>query len=181
VPYLRALELPKEYLSIHEYHPPKAGLEASVHRYLANSFTETLPIAPSTDDIRAEAEPAVERLISLVQAGQQARWALLDWLRTEFGTEKPGQKLEDFAALDAETFVEEVRRRRLRSEGRLTPAALRDLRSGYTELATPVCEDRMEAARLERRLSDLVNNAYALTSEEVCLLWETAPPQMPRF
>jgi hypothetical protein len=42
-------------------------------------------------------------------------------------------------------------------------------------MATPVCEDRAEAAALERRLSDLVNEAYGLTSEELDLLWDTAP------
>jgi hypothetical protein len=32
---------------------------------------------------------------------------------------------------------------------------------------------------LERRLSDLVNQAYRLTEEEIALLWQTAPPRMP--
>ena len=77
--------------------------------------------------------------------------------------------------------MEEVRKRRPRSEGRLTPAGLRDLRSGYIEMATPGREDRAEAAKLERRLSDLVNHAYGLTPEDVDLLWSTAPPRMPRF
>lgn len=36
-----------------------------------------------------------------------------------------------------------------------------------------------EALQLERQLSDLVNEAYGLTPEEVALLWETAPPRMP--
>jgi len=33
--------------------------------------------------------------------------------------------------------------------------------------------------RLERRLADLVNQAYGLTPEEIDLLWHTAPPRMP--
>ena len=85
------------------------------------------------------------------------------------------------ASLDADVFVEEVRRRRPKSEGRLTPVALRDLRSSYTEMTTPVREERAEAAKLERRLSDLVNRAYGLTPEDVDLLWSTAPPRMPKF
>ena len=36
-----------------------------------------------------------------------------------------------------------------------------------------------EAERLERRLSDLVNEAYGLTPDEVRLMWATAPPRMP--
>jgi len=148
---------------------------------LIYSFTETLPIARPIDGARNEAEGAVRRLSSLSRADQETRRDTLDWLRVEFGVQKPGQKLEDFAALDADAFVEEVRKRRPKGEGRLTPGALRDLRSGYEEQATPVREARAEAARLERRLSDLVNEAYGLTPEEVNLLWKTAPPRMPRF
>ena len=33
--------------------------------------------------------------------------------------------------------------------------------------------------KLERTLSDLVNQAYGLTSAEVELMWNTAPPRMP--
>ena len=36
-----------------------------------------------------------------------------------------------------------------------------------------------EALALERKISDLVNEAYGLTPEEVELMWETAPPRMP--
>lgn len=148
---------------------------------LKNLYMEPLPIAPPSDTIRAEAEPMVQRLIEITKADQQARKDTLDWLRTEFDIEKPGQKLEDFAALDVEGFVAEVRKRRPRSARGLTPAGLSQLRAGYNEQATPVRERRAEAARLERRLSELVNAAYGLTAEEVELLWQTAPPRMPRF
>ncbi|MDQ3636449.1 MAG: N-6 DNA methylase, partial [Actinomycetota bacterium] len=148
---------------------------------LKNIYTEVLSIAPPTDEIRAEVEPAVKRLVEITKAAQEERRTMLDWLRTEFGVEKPGQKLENFAALDADAFVAEVRKRRPRSEGRLAPAALKDLRAGYAEMATPTREDRTEAAALERRLSDLVIRAYGLTAEEVDLLWSTAPPRMPKF
>src|SRR5206468_2807922 len=94
---------------------------------LIYSFVETLPIAPPTDATRAEVEPAVERLIAITRANQEARRDTLDWLRTEFAVEAPGQKLDDFAALDEAAFVEEVRKRRPRPAGKLTPAALRAL------------------------------------------------------
>jgi len=126
-------------------------------------------------------EQVVGRLISLTRADQEARRDTLNWLRMEFGIEKPGQKLDDFAAIGPEAFVEEVRKRRPKGEGRLTPGSLRDLRSGYSEMAEPVQQARVEAATLERKLSDLVNQAYGLTDDEVDLLWKTAPPRMPRF
>ena len=36
-----------------------------------------------------------------------------------------------------------------------------------------------ETLTLERTLSDLVNQACALTSAELDLMWTTAPPRMP--
>jgi hypothetical protein len=56
---------------------------------------------------------------------------------------------------------------------------LRALRDGYAEQATPVRQRQAEALGLERRLADLVNQAYGLTPEDVELLWRTAPPRMP--
>jgi hypothetical protein len=146
---------------------------------LIYSFTETLPIAPPTEEVLGEAEAAVERLIFLTRGDQEARRA--DWLRVEFGVEKPGQKLGDFAAIGPDAFVEEVRKRRPKDEGRLTPGTLRDLKSGYAEMAGPVRRASNDAAGLERKLSDLVNQAYSLTDEEVDLPWKTAPHRMPRF
>jgi hypothetical protein len=142
-------------------------------------FVERLPIAAPSDTTRAEVEPAVARLIALTHEQQEAQRDTLDWLRTEFGVEAPGQKLEAYAELNSDDFVDEVRKRRPRSAGPLTPAALKALRTGYTEQATPAQQRQVEAQRLERRLAALVNDAYGLTPAEVDLLWQTAPPRMP--
>jgi hypothetical protein len=140
---------------------------------------EKLPIAPPTDATRAEVEPAVERLIAITKTTQEARRDTLDWLHTEFGIEKPGQKLEDFASLSTDEFIAEVRKRRPKGAGTLKPSELKALREGYQEQAAPVQQLRVEAQQLERRLAELVNAAYGLTPAEVELLWRTAPPRMP--
>ena len=143
------------------------------------SFIETLPIAPPTTALRADVEPAVERLIAITRADQEARALILDWLRTEFGIETPGQKLEAFATLSADAFVAEVRARRSKAAGVLSPAALKALRDGYAEQAGPVQARAAEAGGLERRVAGRVDEAYGLTAEEVALMWRTAPPRMP--
>lgn len=84
-------------------------------------------------------------------------------------------------AEDADAFVEEVRKRRPKPLGKLTPAALRALREGHASEAPAVLAGRAEATLLERRLSGLVNAAYGLTPEEEALLRSTAPPRTPRF
>jgi len=146
---------------------------------LIYSFVETVPIAPPTDEIRAEVEPAVARLISIARANGEARDVTLDWLRTEFDVNTPGTRLEAFARLEADAFVNEVRKRRPKRVGSLTPAALKDLRVGYLEQATAIRQRHAEAGTLEGRIADLINVAYGLTPSEVDLLWSTAPPRMP--
>jgi hypothetical protein len=142
---------------------------------------ETLPIAPPSEAIRAQAEPAVMRLIELARANQEARRVTMEWLRGQFEVETLGGTLEDFAALDFKAFQSEVSRRRRRTAKPLTPNAVKALEAGYIEQAMPLRERMAESAKLERKLADLVNAAYGLTAEEVALLWETAPPRMPKF
>ncbi len=146
---------------------------------LIYSFVETLPIAPPTPAIRAEVEPAVERLIAITQADQEARAQMLDWLRTEFEVLAPGQKLEGFGGLSSDGFVAEVKARLPRAARALSPDGLKRLRETFDHMAPPVQQRQAEAGRLERRVAELVNQAYGLTAEEVALLWRTAPPRMP--
>jgi hypothetical protein len=122
---------------------------------LIYSFVVSLPIAPPTDAIRAEVEPAVQQLIALTRERRQAMHEALDWLRVEFEIATPGQKIEAFPALDEEAFVEEVRKRRPRAAGRLSPAGLRALREMFGQYTPRVraLDETMQG--FERRLSDL--------------------------
>jgi hypothetical protein len=140
---------------------------------------EVLPIVPPTDEIRTEVEPIVSRLIEITKANQKAYRDVLDWLLIEQGIEKPGQKLEDFASLDADSFVQEVKKRKPKSAGGLMPAALKAVRQVYSDYAPEIQSLKTEALTLEHRLSDLVNQSYGLTPEEIDLMWKTAPPRMP--
>ena len=61
----------------------------------------------------------------------------------------------------------------------LTAAGLHALRDEYTRTIEPARALAAETLNLERTLSDLVNQAYALTPAEIELMWKTAPPRMP--
>jgi hypothetical protein len=146
---------------------------------LKNIYMEPLPIAVPNEAIRAEVEPAVERLITIKREQYPVRHLMLDWLRTEFDVKTPGVQLESFDTLDLAKFIELVRKRRSKSARKLTPAALKDLQAGYAEQIAPIQQSRTESAMLECKLNDLINTAYGFTPEEIALLWETAPPRMP--
>ncbi len=61
----------------------------------------------------------------------------------------------------------------------LSSAGVHALRDEYTRTIAPACALAAETLTLERTLSDLVNQAYALTQTEIALMWQTAPPRMP--
>ncbi|MRG96712.1 Eco57I restriction-modification methylase domain-containing protein [Polyangium spumosum] len=146
---------------------------------LKSMYMESIPIATPPRAARDEAEPAVARLIESTKESHHARAAVLDSLRSQFAVAEPGNKLSDFASLDADAFVQEVLKRRPKAAGKLRAAEMKALREMYADEALPMRERRREALGLERRLSALVNEAYGLTAEEVALLWKTAPPRMP--
>jgi hypothetical protein len=60
-----------------------------------------------------------------------------------------------------------------------SPADLHALRDEYTLTIAPIRALAAETFTLERTLSDLVNQAYTLTSAEIALIWQTAPPRIP--
>ena len=103
---------------------------------------------------------------------------MLDWLRVEYDIEKPSNKLLAAADLDSDTWVGEVKRIRGKKLP-LTAAGVHALRDEYTRPIAPACALAAETLTLERTLSDLVNQSYALTPAEIDLMWKTAPPRMP--
>lgn len=137
------------------------------------------PIAPPSDQIREQVEPIVSRLIEITQANQTAYKEVLDWLQVEQKIDKPGEKLEEFANLEENDFIQEVKKRKPKSSGSLSPSALKELRQVYQDYAPDIQARQAEALTLEYRLADLVNQAYGLTPEEIDLMWKTAPPRMP--
>jgi hypothetical protein len=149
----------------------------------AGFLMENLPIAPPTDEIRSQVEPMVSRLIEITKANQEAYRDVLAWLRSRFRIEKPGQKLETFATLTLQQMHDEVRKR-IPKEGRKTSdplgvAGQKEVTQAYNDYALPIQTRTTEAQTLEHQLSDLINQAYGLTPEEIDLMWKTAPPRMP--
>ncbi|HWA96943.1 MAG TPA: N-6 DNA methylase [Pirellulales bacterium] len=141
-------------------------------------YVQTMPIPRPSDRQRSAGESIVARLIESAEAQHELRRTLLDWLRVEHSVEKPSLKLQSPADLDSDAFVAEVKRIRGKKNP-LSAAALKSLRDEHARTIEPARAQAAEALALERRLSDLVNEAYGLTPDEVALMWQTAPPRMP--
>lgn len=139
---------------------------------------ESLPVAQPTDTLRAMVEQSAGRLIEITEGHHDMRRLILDWLRVEHDVPKPSLKLQSPTELDSDAFVAEVKRIRGKRNP-LSVAALKSLRDEHARTIEPARAKAAEALQLERQLSDLVNEAYGLTPDEVALLWKTAPPRMP--
>ena len=109
---------------------------------------------------------------------REATTLIQDWLRLEFGLEKPGTALGKPHLLDADAFIAAVRKA-LPKRQRLSAADIQRLKQEHADTVQPARDAATQALALEHQLSDLVNAAYGLTPEEVKLMWDTAPPRMP--
>jgi len=99
-----------------------------------------------------------------------------DWLRVEYGIEKPSNKLLPLTDLDSNTWVSEVKRIRGKKQP-LSSAGLHALRVEYTRTIEPTRALAAETMKLERTLgglepvSVLPNDTYATC----CSSWSSNP------
>ena len=139
---------------------------------------ETLPIAQPTDSIRNKTETAVGRLVQIMQTQQATRQEILDWLRVQYEIAKPSMKLQAPIELDCDALVAEVKKARGKKKP-LSAAGVKALRDEHAHTIEPARNLAAEALKLEGEISNMVNQAYGLTPDDVALLWQTAPPRMP--
>jgi hypothetical protein len=139
---------------------------------------ETYPVAPFGEDSRAEVGRLVERASMLAEQYQVADYNLAEWLRLEFDLKALKPTLLSASLLDMDHFLGAVRDF-VPKKRKLSAAQVAELRREYAATVGPARRVRSEVFASERRLSDLVNQAYGLTADEVELMWRTAPPRMP--
>ena len=146
---------------------------------LKTIYMEQLPIVLPPDPLRAQILQIVDELTKLSQQYQVTQAKVLTWLATEFGITAPSQAFEWLANLSTEEFVAQVRTHKSSKERRLSPNDISALQRIYEEYILPLRTIDARTKRLEHLISDLINEAYQLTAEEIELLWKTAPPRMP--
>jgi Eco57I restriction-modification methylase/TaqI-like C-terminal specificity domain len=139
---------------------------------------ERLPIAQMSQHAKEQASRHVGDIIVQTRIVGAATTSVADWLKHRFGLSKPTRVLLDFDALNAERFVAATQNALLRRR-RLTAADIAEMKREYRATIEPARAARAAIFTLEQRLSELVNAAYRLTTEDVELMWKTAPPRMP--
>ena len=143
-----------------------------------NTFIEAFPIPIPTDGQRLSCNKAVAWLIEAAKDRHEITREILDWLQVEHEIADPSTKLQNPTGLDSDALIAEVRKVRGKKKP-LSLAGVRNLREEHLRTILPAQALAAEARGLEREVSDLVNQAYGLTPDEVRLMWQTAPPRMP--
>jgi len=142
------------------------------------SFMESYPVPSPSESAAESCGAAAARLIEIVRSQFGANRDLIYWLKVEHSIPEPTQRLRSSLDLDCDAFIAEVRKVRGKKNP-LSLAALKNLREAHAKTIVPAQALAREASSLERKISDLVNEAYGLTPDEVALMWQTAPPRMP--
>jgi TaqI-like C-terminal specificity domain len=142
-------------------------------------FIETLPIPQLPAGREEEVHVLTRGAVENTRQGQALRGEFLGWLRSEFAIASPGKRLTAFAELGMDAFTAEVKLRRPRGTGRLGPGDYTLLADTHQEYVGRIHTLGHEVAAAERRLADIVNEAYGLTQADLDVLWRTAPPRMP--
>ncbi len=139
---------------------------------------EVLPISEISRGTGCEVQEVVAAVLDQTRTVIAADRTLTDWLTVDFGVQRPTVMLAEASKLNADAFVAAVRAARPKKQG-ISPTELKKLRDAFAEIAEPARAARDQVLTHERRLSDIVNQAYGLTPEDIALMWRTAPPRMP--
>jgi hypothetical protein len=139
---------------------------------------EHLPVAPLAGDSETDAAALVIKTANMVRDHHATANSIRDWLHHEIGIDAPKGALAQAIALGADDFIAAVRDNLPRSR-KLSASQIAELKREHAATIEPARKARADIFVLERKLSDLVNVAYGLTSDEVQLMWDTAPPRMP--
>lgn len=138
-------------------------------------FLREMPIALQNKKF----DPAdIGNIRQLRQTSHEGASRVIDWLRLEFELDKSRPVVMRTIDGSVDDFVQAVRDA-LPKKRKLTAADIAELKREHAATIEPTRQARAEIFALERKLSDLVNEAYGLTPEDVALMWRTAPPRMP--
>ena len=139
---------------------------------------ETIPIASPPSHIKEQVSQITPALRNLTRQRIDTTGLVVDWLHHTFEIKNDAWRFIDLIDLDANSFVSAVSQA-LPKKKKLTAAEVAELKREYGSTIEPARQARTEILALETKLSDLVNEAYGLTPQDVDLMWRTAPPRMP--
>ncbi|MEQ1651810.1 MAG: hypothetical protein ABL897_04920, partial [Hyphomicrobium sp.] len=143
-----------------------------------DAYIRPFPLAAPLTTDSSQLDGITTELLSARSIIRENDSSLADWLGQFWDFRSLPTALRQASLLDSDGFIAAVRAALPRRQS-LTPTQLRQLRDAFADTAEPARAARRELLAHERALAAMVERAYGLTSEEVALMWRTAPPRMP--
>jgi hypothetical protein len=139
---------------------------------------ETIPISTPSEQTRATIYQITPRLRALSSRRIEVNAVIAGWLQHTLELKQDIWRSTDITMFDVDGFIATVANA-LPKKRKLTAAEIAELKREHAVTVEPARQARARIFALESKLSDLVNETYGLTLEEVQLMWRTAPPRMP--
>jgi hypothetical protein len=139
-------------------------------------LVESIPIAVAPGMEEGKIVKLAELLIERARGFNACRTSFKQWLLHETALEKLSDALESPWRLNSDEFLNALKRAGFK---RATPATLNHIRQTFERETSAMRQNRTEALRLEKELDGLILQAYKLTTGEIALLRQTAPPRSP--
>jgi hypothetical protein len=139
---------------------------------------ETIPIAVPSESTRVAIQNITPRLRDLMSYRIEANTLMANWLQYSLALKPETWSATELTTLTADAFIAIVINA-LPKKRKLTATEFAELKREHAVTIEPARQARSQIFAFESKLSDLVNEAYGLTPEEVQLMWRTAPPRMP--
>jgi hypothetical protein len=137
---------------------------------------EQLPIVPLQGEVGDRVKHLGVRMMERAQAGQEERAGFIDFILRTIGLEKIDRSLHNYWTLNDAAFAATLGKRRSFAT---SPLGLVEVLKEFHRSRSAMRDIEREVCKLEIELHHLVFNLYGLTSDEVRLIRETAPPRDP--
>ena len=137
---------------------------------------ESIPIYRPSPNQRSTIELNASRLIELAKSFAEKRASFLQWVTHETEIIKTPTSLESPWQLRQEEFLAVLKKAGLKHP---SPTTIQHLSKTFESESAWLRSNRADALRLERELDELILKVYTLTSDEIALLRQTAPPRSP--
>jgi methylase of polypeptide subunit release factors len=160
------------YLWQHSIHGKDEALR------LQSPAMEPFPIPALPEQHAEAAHLLLDELAQLTRSRAEAVTQWVEWLRTECGVAKAGERLSRPEELVVDEAISEIKKRQ-RPKVRWSTALLAHVKGELSSTAALRQELGRRVVLAEAQLADIVHGAYGLTDAELALLLDHAPPRTP--
>ncbi|WP_286478519.1 Eco57I restriction-modification methylase domain-containing protein [Methanobacterium sp. CWC-01] len=130
-------------------------------------YVEQLPIYPATPEEQQSLVELADVMLDLNKQLQDEVDGFLDWLKHTFGVEKLSKKLEKYYELDLDTFLEELRKKKVDVKTRRN---YQTLKKEFEESLSAIVPLQQRIQSTDDEIDRMVYELYGLSDDEIKII-----------